>query len=666
VGVHDPSQPLVIDPVLSYATYLGGSMTSGGSQEGNAIAVDSAGNAYVTGATTATDFPTTPGAFEPTLPQGSAGSFVTKLNASGTALVYSTYVLGGVAYGIAVNSAGDAYITGGTSNPNFPTTLGAFQTKYAGFPLGGGNAFVTELNPSGSGLVYSTFLGGSSNDLALGIALDSAGDAYITGRTNSSNFPTTAGAFQTTLAGSLDAFVTKLNPSGSALVYSTFLGGSKTAAADGIALDSAGDAYITGYANSSNFPTTAGAFQTTLAGGVNVFVTKVNAGGTALVYSTYLGGSGNDYGDAIAVDSGGNAYVTGRTNSSNFPTTAGAFQMPLGGGDAFVTKLNASGSGLVYSSDLSGISGVGDAIAVGGAGNVYVTGWTGDPNFPTTADALPYTLTLGSEAVFVTEYNSSGSALVYSTYLGGGNNGYTGYGIAVDSAGNFYVTGQAYSGFPTTAGAFQTTYVATSGNTGEAFVAKFAAGIALVGSPQVNGNTSALAGAQRSMVDSLVYTFNHPVSLAAGAFTIALHPNVTVNGVTGKTVGTLPTLNWSSPDGGVTWVVTFSGSSVVNGSIADGVYDLTLNAAAVSDAQGQTLPANRVDTFFRLYGDTNGDGTVNSTDASQFKTTFLKNVGQTGYLAYLDYNGDGTVNNTDAFQLKKRFLTAYTGFSPTV
>jgi hypothetical protein len=152
----------------------------------------------------------------------------------------------------------------------------------------------------------------------------------------------------------------------------------------------------------------------------------------------------------------------------------------------------------------------------------------------------------------------------------------------------------------------------------------------------------------------------------ANAFTIALHPNVTVNGVAGKTVGTLPTLNWSSPDGGLTWVVTFSGAGVVNNSIADGVYDLTLNAAAVSDAQGQTLPANRTDTFFRLYGDTNGDGTVNNTDTFAFKSTFLKNAGQAGYLAYFDYNGDGTVNNTDAFQLKKRFLTAYTGFTATI
>jgi hypothetical protein len=190
--------------------------------------------------------------------------------------------------------------------------------------------------------------------------------------------------------------------------------------------------------------------------------------------------------------------------------------------------------------------------------------------------------------------------------------------------------------------------------------------IALAQAPQVNGGLTALAGAQRSMVDQIVYTFNHAVSLAAGAVTIALHQNVTVNGVSGQAVGTLPTLGYSSPDGGVTWVVTFSGNGVVNNSIADGVYDITLNHAAVSDAQGQALAADRTDTFFRLYGDTNGDGTVNNTDTFKFKSTFLKNVGDAGYLAYLDYNGDGTANNTDAFQLKKRFLTTYAGFTPTL
>jgi hypothetical protein len=190
--------------------------------------------------------------------------------------------------------------------------------------------------------------------------------------------------------------------------------------------------------------------------------------------------------------------------------------------------------------------------------------------------------------------------------------------------------------------------------------------IALAQTPQVNGDNAALVGAQRSMVDSVVYTFNHAVSLGANAFTIALHQNVTVNGATGQTVGTLPTWTWSSADGGVTWVVTFGGNGVVGGSIADGVYDLTLNAAAVTDAQGQALAASRTDTFYRLYGDANGDGTVNNADTFQLRKTFGLSAGATGYLACFDANGDGTVNNADVFQYRKRFGTTYSGFNATI
>jgi hypothetical protein len=187
-----------------------------------------------------------------------------------------------------------------------------------------------------------------------------------------------------------------------------------------------------------------------------------------------------------------------------------------------------------------------------------------------------------------------------------------------------------------------------------------------VKSAAVNGGSAALSGAQRSMVDSIAYTFDHPVALAAGAFTIALHPNVTVNGSTGQTVGTLPALSWSSPDGGLTWVVTFSGASVVNGSIADGVYDLTLNHAAVTDAQGHTLAADKVDTFYRLYGDTNGDGTVNNADTFNLRATFGLSTGDAGYLAYLDYDGNGTVNNADVFQFRNRFGTTFSNFTATI
>jgi len=481
VGMYDTIRPVVIDPVLVYSTYLGG----GGTDQSVSIAVDSSANAYVTGFTFSTNFPTTPGAFQTTL--GGADAFVTKLNATGTALVYSTY-LGGSGgeegFSLTVDSSGNAYVTGGTSSVNFPTTPGAFQTTFHG---GGVDAFVTKLNATGSALVYSTYLGANGGDEAFGIALDSARNAYVTGETNSITFPTTPGAFQTLSPGSFfrndDAFVTKINSTGTALIYSTYLGGSRADdGGRGIIVDPSGNAYVTGFTFSTNFPTKGAgfslAFQRTLGGGADTFVTKVNATGSALVYSTYLGGGGNDESFGIALDSARNAYVTGFTFSTNFPTTPGAFQTTLGGGaDAFVTKLNFLGSALFYSTYLGGnqdenfIFGFSQegSITVDSSGNAYVTGDTTSLNFPTTR-AVQTTLG-GSLDAFVTKLSFSGDALIFSTFLGG-SVGDVGIGIALDSSNenDVYVTGRTFSGnFPTTPGAFQTTF---SGGFGDAFVTK--------------------------------------------------------------------------------------------------------------------------------------------------------------------------------------------------
>jgi hypothetical protein len=310
-------------------------------------------------------------------------------------------------------------------------------------------------------LFYSTYLGGSSNEHGLGIAVDAAGNACVTGYTLSTNFPTTSGAIQSANQGGYDAFVTKLNPAGSApLVYSTYLGGGSDEQGLGIAVDAAGNAYVTGYTQSTNFPTTSGAFQTANQGLVDAFVTKLNPTGTApLVYSTYLGGNDQEQGDGIAVDATGNAYVTGYTQSTNFPTTPGAFQTANQGGyDAFVTKLNPTGSApLVYSTYLGGSDlDQGRGIAVDAAGNAYVAGYTQSTNFPTTSGAFQPAPAGGLTDAFVTKLNPTGSApLVYSTYLGG-SSGDAGFGIAVDSIGNAYVTGFTHStNFPTTAGAIQ-------------------------------------------------------------------------------------------------------------------------------------------------------------------------------------------------------------------
>src|SRR3989441_4352037 len=461
VGAHDRRASLVIDPTLFYSTYLGGNSLD----EGRAIAVDVAGNAYVTGFTQSPNFPTTAGAFQRSF-SSREDVFVTKLDPTGSSLVYSTY-LGGSdvdeALSLVVDAAGNAYVSGITASPDFPTTPGACQTAYAG---GFGDAFVTKLDPNGSALVYSTYLGGSTgSEQASGITIDALGNAYVAGATSSMDFPTTAGAFQTEGL----TFVTKLDPTGSTLVYSTYL--CCNADAFAIAVDTSGSAYVTGNARSQDLPTTPGAFQGR--GSVpspNAFVTKLDPTGSALVYSTYLGGSGEEVGEGIAVDAAGNAYVTGSTTSIDFPT-ANAVQPTFGGvRDAFVTKLNPAGSAVVYSTYLGGSdSDVALGIAVDTAGNAYVTGHTESVDFPTTSGAF-HTSGQAFGQAFVTRLDPTGSNLVYSTRLGGSIRD-EGTGIAVDTLPNpnAYVTGLTVSpDFPTSPGAFQT----VSGGGQDAFVAK--------------------------------------------------------------------------------------------------------------------------------------------------------------------------------------------------
>ncbi|PYV36779.1 MAG: hypothetical protein DMG06_29945, partial [Acidobacteria bacterium] len=315
--------------------------------------MDAAGDAYLTGQTSSTNFPTTVGAFDTSF-NGGIDAFVTKLNPTGTSLIYSTY-LGGSdddpGRAIAIDAAGSAYLTSYTRSADFPITLGAFDTSFNGDY----DTFVTKLNPTGTSLVYSTYLGGSSGDQALGIAVDAAGNTYVTGLTLSADFPTTLVAFDTSFNGILDAFVTKLSPTGTSLVYSTYLGGSNDDRGHSIAVDAAGNAYVTGLTFSADFPTTLGAFDTSFNGDYDVFVTKLNLTGTSLLYSTYLGGSSGDQALGIAVDAASNAYLTGLTLSVDFPTTVDAFDTSFNGGfDAIVTKLDSTGSALLYSTYLGG------------------------------------------------------------------------------------------------------------------------------------------------------------------------------------------------------------------------------------------------------------------------------------------------------------------------
>jgi hypothetical protein len=498
VGAYDHSRDLIVDPGLAYSTFLGGTADDAG----NGIAVDSCGQAYVTGNTYSADFPTTAGAYDRKyngtggFTFGGGDVFVTKLNTSGGALVYSTY-LGGkfdepiFGASIAIDSEDNAYVTGTTDSPDFPTTPGAFQSTLKGVE----NVFVTKLNKNGSNLIYSTYLGGSGQDdtdFYSSIAVDSSGNAYVTGFTSSLDFPTTPSAYQTSNhGGSYDAFVTKLNSSGTALIYSTYLGGSADEGGLGIALDGDGRAVVTGYTHSPDFPTTTNAAQPLIGGGYDAFVTKLNASGTALVYSTFLGGTLDDFAGSIATDWCGNAYVTGATLSPDFPITPNAFQMAPGGGyDAFVTKLNASGSTFAYSTYLGGLADEqGNSIAVDSAGQAHVTGFTSSPNFPVTPDAFQPTNN-GSYDAFVTKLNGNGSGLVYSTYLGSTADEF-GNGIALSRGGKVYVTGSTDSpNFPTTPGAYDTMYNGGT-YTGDAFVTKLDVPAGEAGDDRADGDGEA-------------------------------------------------------------------------------------------------------------------------------------------------------------------------------
>jgi Beta-propeller repeat len=400
------------------------------------------------------------------------------------ALVYSTFIGGGNfewGRGIAIDAGGNAYITGQTKSSNFPTTGGAFDRTFnvdtcPRCGIDQYDAFVLKLNPAGSALVYSTFLGGFNLDDGMAIAVDAAGNAYVAGETEAVNFPTTANAFDRTINGEFDTFVTKLNATGSALVYSRYLGGSFVEFPSHVAVDAAGNLFITGSIRSTNFPTTAGAFDTTQNGAFDVYLTKLNAAGSGLVFSTFLGGSGFDSSDGLAVDSAGNSYLSGGAGSVDFPTTAGAFDTLTDGNDAFVAKFNPAGSALVFSTFLGGTSSDGaSALALDGGGNIWVTGATNSTDFPIIVGAVDSTHN-GMADVFVSELNNTGSTLLYSTFLGGTQTE-VGSDIAVDTNGGVYVTGHTYSlTYPTTAGAFDIVF---NGDLsifwGDAFVSKIGA-----------------------------------------------------------------------------------------------------------------------------------------------------------------------------------------------
>jgi hypothetical protein len=381
---------------LLYGTFIGGSRWD----RGFGIGVDGGGNAYVTGDTLSSDFPTTPGAFDPTCGtdgncnhEGTAypnDAFVVKLDPNGSSLSYGTFIGGSrsdAGIGIAIDGGGNVYVTGSTSSSDFPKSEDAFDPSLDGLY----DAFVVKLDPDGSSLFYGTFIGGSDDDYGYDIAIDGGGNAYVTGLTYSSNFLTTSGAFDTSLDGDRDAFVVKLNQNGSSLLYGTFIGGSDYDSGSGIAIDGGGNAYVIGSTSSSDFPKSEDAFDPSLDGDWDAFVVKLDPNESSLFYGTFIGGSDDDYGYDIAIDGGGNAYVTGHTESSDFPKSEDAFDLSYNGGycDAFVVKLNQNGSSLLYGTFIGGSDyDSGSGIAIDGGGNAYVIGSTSSSDFPTTPGAF--------------------------------------------------------------------------------------------------------------------------------------------------------------------------------------------------------------------------------------------------------------------------------------
>lgn len=505
VGPHDDARPLVIDPVITYSTFLGGAY----GESGYGIAVDRAGHAYVTGTTASDDFPLA-NAFQAGR-RGVGDVFVTKLNPGGTAVVYSTYLGGTYADSpsdIAVDDAGHAYVTGGTTSHDFPVTANAYQTNKGG-GTSNTDAFVTKLGPSGNALVYSTYLGGAnSSEDAGGVAVDRGGNAYVAGTAaagtaGTSNLPITADAFQTTYGGgAYDAFAAKLNATGSSLVYSTFLGGSAADTCGGLALDRQGNAYVVGETYSADFPTTPGSLRPSKPTETSdAFVTKLNAAGSAVVYSTYLGGSVTDAATGVAVDASGRAHVTGNTSSPDFAVTPDAFQPRIGQlcegcatNDAFVTRLDVAGGALSYSTFFGGAAGndTASALALDAAGNFYVAGATDATDLPVLG-AFQFEKDYHLDA-FVAEFNAAGR-LVYSSYLGGLLND-SARDIAADAAGGAYLTGATQStDFPVTPGAFQT-LLNRNGmrNAADAFVTKVSPASVLASDGQISGQVVTDAG----------------------------------------------------------------------------------------------------------------------------------------------------------------------------
>lgn len=579
MGGYDTTKPLIIDPVLNYSTYLGGSAGGGqfGPDSGNGIAVDASGDAYIVGETSSISFPTKNGyTISPLASNANGAVFVTELNPTGTAEVYSTYLIGTDAKGedglaVALDPTGNIYVTGATLSSGFPLTPNAAEGTAPANVAVNGTGFVSKINPSATGLgslVYSSYLGGSGGDVGTGIAADANNNAYVVGVTASTDFLSTvtnASGYQvsnpepTPTNGAAFLAVVNTGVSGAA-TYATYLGGNGTNAATaqygdealGVTVDSSQNAYVVGSTSSTNFPTTTSALQT----GANAsnpkaeaFVSVFNTtktGTSSLTYSTYLGGEVFDIATGVALEPGNTTpsnavYVTGQTQSSQFPTTSGAYisTASVSSGLIFVTLLDTTQSGnasLKYSALVGGSGGdEGNGIAVDTLGNAYVAGTTGSTtDFPVTPGAFQTANNNGSGTAFVLELNPGGNAsadLLYATFFGGSgtNGGDLGLGIALDPSKNAYITGStgSPSNFTVSTGAFQTTL---TGSDASATAAAFVVELTLQPTLSFSGTTLAFGndpvgtlltscGALSPCVLTLTNNTNVAIPITVGAIT---------------------------------------------------------------------------------------------------------------------------------------------------
>jgi len=610
---------LFCSPVLgqeySYSTFFGGSEYDAAAF----VTVDDEGCAYIAGTTLSSDLPVL-SAFNSTL-AGNRDIFVTKFSSDGSEIIYSTYVGGtgnDIAGGIAIDSSGCAYVHGQTASEDFPTTAGAFDTTYNG---GSTDCFTFKLSSDGSSLEYSTFTGGSDYDYGKSITTDSSGNAYVTGRTGSNDFPTTAGVLAGSSQGSTDAYVSKFSNNGS-LVYSTYLGGGALDQGSGIVVDSSGNVYITGYTISSNFPTTIGAYQTEdpSFSRDSSFVCKVNPSATALVWSTYLASPNDDHGCGITLDSSGHPYIVGYVRTGDFPTTAGAYQTVFGGDyDAYVTKMSSAGDALEWSTYLGGNGrDYGYEITVDSEERVFATGSTADINnvgnntFPVLNPLKDYA---DNYDVFVSVIEPGGADLNFSTFIGG-NGADSGLGIDLGPDGRVFVTGSTESGgilnapdsykFPVTSGAYQEDLAGDD----DAYVTA------------INMN---------SLPDAPVCSFTANTTNATAPCTVMF---------TDTSTNTPTAWNWSFGDGSLSGI-----QNPIHNYTAAGNYTVSLT---VSNDGGSSTETKEDFIIITLRGDFNGNGIVDIGDVSKVAYMVAEIIPDD---PNADFNDSGSVDIGDASRI---------------